>query len=406
MTKLHMKIASVLASGAVVAQLLATPVLAATTITISTNGADTNNKANVEMNNTQTVVQNNSANISNYVDANASTGGNTASRNTGGNVLVDTGDAATSVSVQNTVNKNVADLSCCLQQDTDILISKNGDDSRNKVDFDVNNTTSVFQDNDASIHNDVDADATSGKNRADRNTAGDVAIYTGDAESLVGIVNKANVNVVKVGDGAQNGHAGEVSLMIDTNGSSTKNKIDFDVNNTLTTTQDNVLDLYNLVDADAKTGYNTASRNTAGEVVIDTGDATTKVGIDNKANFNLVEDDCGCLLSVSAEVKKNGDDSNNKVDADVTSTSSMFQDNVCGQGISVFGFEWYPLGGNCSNNVDGDANSGKNHSDRNTGDSEDPAILTGDAESTTVVKTNVNQNWAGKLSDHVEFGWW
>jgi hypothetical protein len=405
-----MKIASVLASGAVVAQLLAAPVFAATTITVSGNGSDSNNKVNTDMTNTQTVVQNNNANINNNVSANASTGGNTANRNTGGNVAIDTGDASTKVKVENTVNKNVADLSCCLQQDTDILVSGNGDKSKNKVDVDETTTTSVFQDNYANIKNKVDADATSGKNDANRNTGGNVSVTTGDADTVVKVKNQANVNAVRIGsvDGAQ---AGSVSLTVKGNGSDSKNKIDFDLNKNLTTTQDNVLNLVNWVDADATTGKNDANRNTGGNVSVDTGDAATGVGIDNKANFNVVEEDCNdCLLSVDAAVKKNGDDSKNKIDVDLSNTTSMFQDNSCGASempmMEIFGRLF--KNGKCSTHVDGNASSGKNDANRNTGTTghDDPSVTTGDAYSESVVKTNVNQNFAGKLLDMVEIGLW
>src|SRR3989344_9491584 len=139
---------------------LATPVLAENTIIISGNGANTTNEAEVELDNDTNVVQNNNAQVYNNVSSNSSTGGNSASMNTGGEVLVSTGDATTDVSIENILNSNRALVDCCNQNDLDIEISANGHETDNKVKMEADETDgsdiNVYQDNYANVRNNVD----------------------------------------------------------------------------------------------------------------------------------------------------------------------------------------------------------------------------------------------------------
>src|SRR3989337_3824389 len=166
MTKLQKKIATAIATGALLFQTVI-PVLAqSTTLVISGNGAETDNDINISQTTTTTVVQNNVANISNNVDADAETGENDQNYNTGGPVSLTTGDAATGVAISNTANSNVAEVNGCCDADVEVEISENGYKSDNEANLKLNTATNVFQNNSANIKNDVDADSDTGDNDA------------------------------------------------------------------------------------------------------------------------------------------------------------------------------------------------------------------------------------------------
>ncbi len=387
MTHFKRQVLSVLATGSLVLNLV-TPVAASTTLEVSGNGSNSDSEIKLDRDNTTTVVQNNSAVVTNKVSANADTGNNSASDNTGGDVKVDTGDAKTDVSVSNNLNTNEAKVECCQAGDTDVLISGNGTKSDNKVELDQDNKTSVFQDNAAKVENKIDADAKTGKNDADDNTGGDVEINTGDADTTVTVSTTANANKAQVGGGAGD-QSGEVSAKILGNGSYSDNEIKLDLDHETAVVQDNFASVKNHVDAGADTGYNEADDNTGGEVSVDTGDATADVTIDNMVNFNAAEVDCGCLLDISAKVGGNGTDSDNEIKGYFDDAVEVFQGGKEGAGNEA----------RLYNDADADATTGKNDADDNTGSvyGGDPSIDTGSATSTTEIGNSGNVNVYGDV---------
>ncbi|MDO8498392.1 MAG: hypothetical protein Q7S44_01255 [bacterium] len=370
-----------------------------TTLDISGNGSDSDNTLNVTTSQTTTVVQENNADITNDVYAKANTGGNDANDNTGGDVTVDTGDATTNVDISNQANANVADLQNCgtCVGDTSVTISGNGSDSDNDVDLDLNHETELFQNNNADINNDVYAKANTGKNEAEDDTGGDVTIRTGDADTTVDITNKANANVASIGNGGNNN--GGVSLRISGNGSDSDNSIDLDLDKSITLVQNNNADINNDVYAKANTGKNEAEDNTGGDVLIDTGDASTDVTVDNAANFNWANVDC-CLFDVVAKILGNGSDSDNSIKAEIDNNLEVFQNNCAEHGhetiLSVIDGH-----GKCGidNDLYAKADSGDNEAEDNTGpvSGGDPTeVKTGDAESNTDVSNSANLNILGQ----------
>jgi hypothetical protein len=382
MTNLQKKIITSVAAGAILFNSLAGLAFADTTIEISGNGSYSDNDAKVKTTTTTTVVQNNDAKVSNDVDANASTGGNDANDNTGGDVIIKTGDADTNVDVSTTVNKNVADVNGCnCDNDVDVLISGNGYKSDNDVKLKVNNTVEVYQDNKAKVSNNIDADSKTGYNDANRNTGGDVVIWTGDATTTVDVSTMANANLAKIGG---NGGGTDVDLRIVGNGSYSDNDIKLNLDQFILLAQNNKARIYNDIDANAKTGKNDANDNTGGDVLIDTGDADASVDVDNMVNFNAADVDCGCLSDVLAKISGNGSDSDNDIKARFEKDLDIFQDNYA----------------KLKNDVDAKAKTGHNDAKRNTGDPDgDPAILTGDASSDTNVENSGNVNIFGPGAD-------
>ena len=72
---------------------------------IRDNGAHSNNRCRIRITNTQTIRQNNWAAILNVIIAVASTGGNDANNNTGGDVSVTSGEATVSATITNEINQ-------------------------------------------------------------------------------------------------------------------------------------------------------------------------------------------------------------------------------------------------------------------------------------------------------------
>lgn len=372
------KLTTAIATGAVLLNALA-PIALAQTITVTGNGAQSENKVEVESNNTSVVNQSNNANVTNNIDSNASTGGNSASLNTGGKTIILTGDAKTNVDVTTAVNLNKVDLKNCGVCDggpVNVTISGNGANSENKTNVENNNSLFVAQDNNADISNQVDAKASTGKNDASLNTGGDSTIWTGNATTNVSVNNIANANFANVGGSSADPKGSDITIT--GNGANSENKAKLETASAIVLSQDNNADISNEVDANAKTGKNDSSFNTGGQTVVMTGDANTNVDVKNLANFNAANIDCECVLeSLTAKIGGNGADSENKVKSENENSLFNAQDNLSG----LF------------NEIDGKAKTGYNDVSFSTGTPEgDPAISTGNADSSTDVNNAGNVN--------------
>ena len=388
---INKRIASAIATGALLLNSFAAPAFAATTLEISGNGSKSDSEVKLDLNRSNTVVQNNAANVTNNVDVKANTGKNDANDNTGGDVRIETGDSDVSVAVQNMLNKNSASVGCCESGDTEVKIGNNGSKSDNKVDLDLDNSNEIFQDNEAKVKNDVEVEGTTGKNDAKDNTNGEVSIETGDSDVSVGVLTFANANFASIG--GDTGAGGELSLWILGNGSKSDNEIDADLDNSSTVKQDNNAHIYNDVEIDAATGGNDADDNTGGEVSIETGDADVEALVANVGNFNWADLSCDCLFDdVTAKVAGNGSKSDNELKLDSESENELFQDNYA----------------KLDNDVDAvEASTGDNEAEDNTAyNGEDPSIETGDADVAAEVMNQFNANEAGIGGEfEFEFDW-
>ncbi len=171
------------------------------------NGPDTDNDIYLDLDREVLLVQDNFAHVDNDVDAESSTGKNEIEESTGGAAIIETGDAETTVEVDNMVNFNWADVECdgCLWDVTG-KIAGNGPDTDNKIKADLEDSLAVFQDNCGEecpwlckVDNDVDAEAKTGWNEMDEVTGGvlggDPSVDTGDAATTVEVGNSGNANV-------------------------------------------------------------------------------------------------------------------------------------------------------------------------------------------------------------------
>jgi len=272
-----------------------------TNVEISGNGAYSDNGVELKQNTTTKVTQGNNAYVTNDVDADAKTGWNDANGNTGGDVTVKTGKATVDVDVATIANVNSAKVGSSLgssNPSASFVITGNGAGSENFIGAILGKATTVTQNNQAKITNDVDADAKTGGNDANYNTGGDVLIDTGNATVMADVDNAVNFNHADVDCGctwdvlakiAGNGAEGEYE-----NNEGDDNIILLTLNSTQAVGQGNNANLdNNLEDLNAKTGYNDAELNTGdpgSDPTIMTGNATVDAGVSNSGNVNSVGD--------------------------------------------------------------------------------------------------------------------
>src|SRR3989304_10431022 len=107
MNKFQKKLAVAIASSALMMNMVTGIAFAGVSCTISENGSDTDNKCSFTSSKDVDVHQNNEMDVDNGGDVHASTGGNKAEDNTGGDTSIDTGDADVDVKVETPGNTNV-----------------------------------------------------------------------------------------------------------------------------------------------------------------------------------------------------------------------------------------------------------------------------------------------------------
>lgn len=179
------KIGTAVAIGSLMlATLMPGAAAAATNITISGNGADSNNTANVTNSSNTTVNQTNTQNVSLNISVSAKTGKNTANNNTGGDVEINTGKADATSTINITGGSNTANISCgCLATNDTIDIMDNGAESDNKSIVKNKKKAKYDQGGNQYVTGTVKVKAKTGKNKAKNNTTGNVTITTDDATS-------------------------------------------------------------------------------------------------------------------------------------------------------------------------------------------------------------------------------
>jgi hypothetical protein len=380
------RLTTAVATGALLLNAFATPAFAAT-ITISGNSGLSDSNAIVNVSSVQSVVQSNNATIVNNVDADADSGDNDANYNNGGNTTITTGSANTTVNVTNAANINTANVNCCpAANNITVDISDNGAFSDNNATLNLSSVNSVTQVNNALVTNNVDADADSGDNDANFNNGGDTSIHTGPASTNVTVRTMANANSATLGEG--NNSAGSLVLKIANNSANSDSNIIANIAGINTLTQSNSALVVNDVDADADSGDNDANFNNGGDVVVTTGPATTKVGVDNWVNFNSADVSCGCLVGDwQAKILDNGFDSDQNIYLNLASVMADTQLN----------------GATLVNDVDdADADSGGNDANYNNaggaGVDTDPSVTTGPATSNVSVNNQSNVNTLGSAT--------
>lgn len=369
------KITTAIGTGAILLQALS-PAAFAATVDVSGNGAFSDSDVSISNESKTIVDQTNDATVTNNISSNASTGGNSSSFNTGGDSRIVTGDAINKVDVSTAVNVNKALIDQSgSNHDFNAKISGNGAFSDNTVDATNKNLVKLNQDNDADITNDIHANANTGKNDSSFNTGGDSIILTGDAKTIVSVNNQANENIAKINNG---GGSSGASVNISGNGAFSDNQAKLRQDSAVIVDQYNNADISNYIHAKANTGYNDSKFNTGGTTAILTGNAGTKVGVDNLANFNAANISGDYLLDgLKVKISGNGAESNNYVTAKNRDKVHSSQDNYA----------------DLYNDVYSNAKTGHNDVSFSTADVyDDPIISTGDSWSSTHVSNESNVN--------------
>lgn len=170
-------------------------------LTITGNGALSQNVINSERDSAIVLAQNNTASVSNIVSANAKTGGNAADFNTGGMTAIATGMAQAQTIVDNAVNMNMANVDCsCLLGNAGLnKIGGNGAASLNVLNTNSSNANFANQNGVAGLFNGVGANSDTGSNGASFGTGhilgGDPVILTGGASNMTSVYTSSNANV-------------------------------------------------------------------------------------------------------------------------------------------------------------------------------------------------------------------
>ncbi len=294
-------------------------------------GADSNNQVAADNNTALTIVNNNDATVANDLVVDATTGHNSADKNTGDG-SVTTGDVNVITNAVNLVNSTadvlVATVNIFGDLVGDIILSplagcsdcgdgsqtatnnQTGAGSNNESDTLVQRYNTVSQHNEANINNQVVVNSNTGGNQADRNTEGgsvetgsvdvqadEVTVannnIVGDGETLwIVVVNEAGKWVGKILGAGEDDHLAVVDTFDlgaanDTTGADSNNQASSEQNSTTTIEQNNQADVNNQVVINADTGHNTAEANT-GSGNISTGDVNVYQNVINYVNNNVV----------------------------------------------------------------------------------------------------------------------
>lgn len=155
--------------------------------------------SSIEETSQEEVFQANEAEIENYLNLDANTGGNQTSRNTGGDSSIETGEAEVQVQMLNIANNNLLGGPWWL-----VIVNVAGEWVGKILGAPPLNATTTQesqvekqsqQTNQAKIVNNLNLTANTGKNSASNNTGGDSKIKTGDAKILVNLINFVNNNI-------------------------------------------------------------------------------------------------------------------------------------------------------------------------------------------------------------------
>ncbi len=392
-------------------------------------GSDSTNTIDVAVRDTETTTITNDAVIITEINAEAITGQNTATSNTGGSHIV-TGDASvtgSNVSVANTTveggnwglfivnalngwlgflvgdNGQVKALS---QEETIREIEANnsntGSSSDNTIAITDEHTRTTTVDNDAAITNEINARAITGQNEASQNTGAGL-VDTGNATVQATAVNIANttvkdgslfIAVVNVfGDWlgdlfysgtslAQQAAAQNPAHQIDINagngqtGSGSENEVNIDIDRSHETTITNEADLAFVLNAEVDTGSNRANRNTL-SAAIQTGQGLLAQHSRAAANITAMAGAGGLSVDITGENGATGFDSRNTIRADIND-SRMVTINNDANVSTLLGSAGSPAL----------VNTGDNEANQNTGGAR---IDTGNALADIAVQNMVNR---------------
>lgn len=354
------------------------------------------------------------------------TGGQVGGGNTGVDSIIETGDATTDGAITNIGNTNIVASGSGSNllpggSGTVLANDSNGAATTNSGVVNNNSATTTQQNNSANIVNNLSQNSSTGDNSNSSNTGGTSTINTGDANTSGTILNMVNTNAAGVVvsefnivddytgdyvlDFASNCIAGcivgDTVLTNTNNGSGSVNTGTIDSNENNATFQNNAVDIENNLVLDANTGDNRTDRNTGGDSTIQTGNANVAASVGNFANNNFAGNVYMGVVNIYGDL--NGDIVLPEIPGCSTCGSSQINaaDSGSGDGsdnlTTINNTDEYLLSqnndANIVNNVNIDANTGENSTDRNT--SGNNSIVTGEANLMANVVNIANNNIVG-----------
>ena len=169
-------------------------------INISQNGTDSTNIVDVDNYINSQITINQSANIKNTIEGSANTGRNEANYNSGGNILIKTGDIGAINKTEN-MGINLSEVSASKNWvNFNIKITNNGSGTKNLINVSLNENKFIDVNNNAYFLNNLVWLLNTGENNAFGNTRGDVSIQTGNIKLNTEIENGSiNISSVNVG---------------------------------------------------------------------------------------------------------------------------------------------------------------------------------------------------------------
>ncbi len=201
-----------------------------TTIANTNNGSGSTNTGTVNDVLNNEAYQFNNATIDTTLVLEAQSGQNSASKNTGGDTSIETGDTTVTAQILNVANANIdggnwwlvlvneagnwigqifgtdpnahfagaPGTEFAVNDAGEISVSNigNGSGSTNSGTINQTSNTTTVQTNDTVVTNTLNLSANTGGNTANKNTGGDTSIKTGDANVIANIVNFVNNNII------------------------------------------------------------------------------------------------------------------------------------------------------------------------------------------------------------------
>lgn len=202
----------------------------------------------------------------------------------------------------------------------ELEVSSNGSQSESAIYTDVSNTTTVQQDNELEINNNIKQTASTGDNSANDNN-GDSSINTGDANIDTSLENSGNITTVNLDHPSS-----DTSLEISGNGAESQNQIQYNQSKNFNTTVLQNAVINNNISGSAVTGNNEANNN-GGDVNISTGDIYAAQNVDN-ININIDKVDVRIGTDgFQLRLIKNGAGSENILKAEISDSKLVYFDN-------------------------------------------------------------------------------
>jgi hypothetical protein len=285
--------------------------------------------------------------VINRVDGEVNTGLNSANDNTDGSG-VKTGDAdfgGTLVNETSSALWPIIDLSHHLGVGGGNKVTGFQSDNRNEVEVDVVTVVDIMSN--TLFGNDIDGEANSGGNEANRNTIGG-KVDTGDFRGDITLVNKAHhggTGLIQITTGDLH-----VDFENQTTGAQSSNLNSLDLDKLVTVDVDEMTQVNNDVRTEANTGLNAANDNTRGGDVR-TGDIDSRVDVENHTGtIAPVVVNTGSTAHIDAGNDTTGFQSDNRNEVSIRDTVVVDVQRTT----------------NITNDLDLRANSGGNEANRNT----------------------------------------